>query len=607
MPKNTVRALRRTKRRILRRLSPTKAVCVYHPSYAVRELHNVDPERGQKILTYLLGEGLLGRRHLRSPNKASIPELATVHSHPYLASLDDASSLERVFGDQLHPGVAQRVVAQQRWMTGGTMMAARVAVRAGTGGPAVINLGGGFHHAYADRAEGFCLFNDVAVAVQALRRDGFAGPVLILDLDLHQGNGTRAIFADDPTVFTVSVHANEWDDRPAVAARDFALGPGVGDRDYLTTLRDVVPDAMRWARPSVVFYVAGVDVAIDDALGSWRVSADGILERDRLVLEAVGGTPLVWVLAGGYGSDAWRHSARSVGWHTSRATTGIPSKLDLELRRYRSIAHRMPRSMLTTEGGGSLKIGLEDLMADLGREPVPNRFLGYYTRYGLEVALERYGIFDALRERGFQGVEAEWDLAHPNGQLIRVVNAAQSREVLIEIAVREQCLAEGFNTICLEWLLLQNPRAKPTPERPLLPDQKHPGLGLLDEIVGMLLMACERLGRDGVSFNPAQYHVAAVARAHASFLDPAYEGTFRSLASALEGVPLADASRAVDRGEMVDAISGAPFSWRGETMAIPSSDRLRRHFEQTEYQDAVTRATRRFVRREHESSSRTSP
>ena len=206
-------------------------------------------------------------------------------------------------------------------------------------------------------------------------------------------------------------------------------------------------------------------------------------------------------------------------------------------------------------------------------------------------------MFEALRQLGFRTIRSDWDLGHANGQQVTLTSSESTEERLVELVVRDHCLPEGFQTICIEWLLLQNPRAAATAKRPLLPGQRHPGLGLLDEILGMLLMACERLGRDGLSFRPSQYHVAALARAHASFLDPAYEGTFRSIAALFEGAPLATASHAVENGEVHDALTGERFAWKGETMAIPASKPLRRHFETAEYEAAVRMASRRFVRR----------
>ena len=123
--------------------------------------------------------------------------------------------------------------------------------------------------------------------------------MLVVDLDLHHGDGTRSIFADDDRVFTASVHAEHWDESPAIASLDIALGPGVGDDTYLRAVDDMLGEAFARGRPDLLIYVAGVDVGAGDALGGWRVSASGIAERDRLVLERARGLPTAMVLAGG--------------------------------------------------------------------------------------------------------------------------------------------------------------------------------------------------------------------------------------------------------------------------------------------------------------------
>ncbi len=587
-------AAERTGTRFLNRVAGPQAHFVYHPAFRVPESEAVDPNRGRKILAYLLEHGAASQRTIRRARRVTLPELTSVHRTEYLAALDDAEEVERVLGRLPTPQIAQRFVEQQRWMTGGTLVATVRALQGGFGGPSWVCLGGGLHHAYPDRGEGFCLFNDVAVAISAARQSGFRGPVLVLDLDLHQGNGTRAIYADDPTVFTVSVHANSWDDRPAVANIDVALGTAIGDRAYLATLREVIPEAFDRARPALVFYLGGVDVAIDDALGSWRVTPDAIFARDRLVLDHIGSIPHVWLLAGGYGDEAWRHSARSLCFRSRGTAASIPTETEASLHRFRAIAAKLPKEKLTTDPGQAFEVDLQDLMLDLGTAPPPTRFLGYYSRYGVEVAFEQYGVLRALRDRGFTELEVEFELDHPTGQLLRIRSATGRRDTLVELAVKEST-HDGFRLLYIEWLLMQNPRAKPTADRPLLPDQRHPGLGLLDKVMLILQMTCERLNLDGLAFNPAHYHVAAVAKGSASFIDPSYEGLFRSLAPALERLPLAVASAAVDKGAVIDEATGEPFQWRGETMALAASPALRERLSGEAYEQAALSARRSFV------------
>ena len=148
----------------------------------------------------------------------------------------------------------EKTLDLQRLMAGGTIQAVRLAMR--TGGIAV-HLGGGFHHALPDAGAGFCVFNDVAIAIRRLRARGFLAPILVVDLDLHDGNGTRRIFAEDPSVHTFSIHNDHWGETDALASTAIALGGGVEDATYLAALRDALPPVVESLRPGLVIYVAG--------------------------------------------------------------------------------------------------------------------------------------------------------------------------------------------------------------------------------------------------------------------------------------------------------------------------------------------------------------
>jgi acetoin utilization deacetylase AcuC-like enzyme len=188
-----------------------------------------------------------------------------------------------------------------RIMTGGTAAAARLALDPSSAG-IVGNIGGGFHHAFADHGEGFCLFNDVATAIRVLQRDGLATRAAVIDCDAHHGNGTAAFFQRDPAVFTFSMHAD--DNYPAekpAGSLDIGLPRGVEDDDYLALLGAALP-AVLASNPDIAFYVAGGDVYHDDQIGGLGLTKQGARERDRLVLGAChrAGVPTVIVLAGGY-------------------------------------------------------------------------------------------------------------------------------------------------------------------------------------------------------------------------------------------------------------------------------------------------------------------
>jgi acetoin utilization deacetylase AcuC-like enzyme len=182
---------------------------------------------------------------------------------------------------------------------GGTTLAGELAVEHGV----AVHLGGGFHHAFAGHGEGFCLLNDVAVAARVLQSRGRAERVAVVDLDLHHGNGTAAIFADDPTVFTFSMH-QEWN-YPAVKPPgdlDVGLEDGTGDEEYLERLREHLARVLADHGPDLVLYLAGADPYREDQLGGLALTIPGLRERDRTLLEMSreAGAAVAAVLAGGY-------------------------------------------------------------------------------------------------------------------------------------------------------------------------------------------------------------------------------------------------------------------------------------------------------------------
>jgi acetoin utilization deacetylase AcuC-like enzyme len=171
-----------------------------------------------------------------------------------------------------------------------------------------VNLGGGFHHAQADRADGFCALADVAIAIRALQRSGQITRALIVDLDYHHGNGNAEIFADDESVFTFSMHAGNWCWITKRNNRDIELPARTTDAQYLETLRRLLPAIVREFQPDVAVYVAGSDPFVGDTLGDFAISEAGMLTRDSIVTGEVWGhgIPMVVVTAGGYGESSWR-------------------------------------------------------------------------------------------------------------------------------------------------------------------------------------------------------------------------------------------------------------------------------------------------------------
>ncbi len=238
-----------------------------------------------------------GRYQFVEPPPASWDDLALVHTQEYLEKTrTGAFTLPELA--QLEIPWAPEVVEGFRLMTGGTLLAAREALDTGAGA----HIGGGFHHAFANHGEGFCLFNDVAVAIRVLQREGGITRAAVIDCDVHHGNGTSMIFDGDPSVFTFSIHQQH--NYPAFKPRstlDVGVEDRIGDEAYLVKLADAVPRVLAFA-PDLVFYLAGADPYEDDQLGGLALSMDGLRARDRLVLDACrrAGIPFVLTLAGGY-------------------------------------------------------------------------------------------------------------------------------------------------------------------------------------------------------------------------------------------------------------------------------------------------------------------
>lgn len=232
---------------------------------------------------------------------ASEDELRLAHTADYVRRMLEGGLSEqevRRIGFPWSPPMAERA----RRSVGATIAAARAALRDGI----AVNLAGGTHHAHADHGEGFCCFNDVAVATRVLQRERAVERVLICDLDVHQGNGTAAIFAGDASVFTFSMHGERnFPARKEASTLDVALPDGCTDEDYLAALRAQLPGIIDRFRPEMVFYLAGADPYVGDRLGRLALSKAGLAERDRIVLRLArdAGLPVAVTMAGGYADE----------------------------------------------------------------------------------------------------------------------------------------------------------------------------------------------------------------------------------------------------------------------------------------------------------------
>lgn len=273
---------------------------IHHPDY---DAQSVDGAHRFPMRKYsLIGEVLRGRgATLIEPPPARQELLESVHAPAYVEAVLNsalAPQAARQIGFEMTPAIAKRTCAS----VGGTLYAAQFALSAG----AAINLAGGSHHAHADMGAGFCVFNDVAVAAEALLKAGQARRILIIDLDVHHGDGTARIFTGRDEVFTFSMHcADNWPTDKPPSDLDVPLPQGAPDAVYLTTLQQVLARAFIEGQPDFVFYNAGVDPHIDDRLGKLALSDDGLAARDRMVAASClqRDVPICGVLGGGYSKD----------------------------------------------------------------------------------------------------------------------------------------------------------------------------------------------------------------------------------------------------------------------------------------------------------------
>lgn len=248
----------------------------------------------------LLADGVLDRTQVEDPPAASDSDLLQVHEAAYVSAVT-SGRLSRQEVRALGFPWSPRLVERSRRSVGASIEAARSALRLG----ASVNLAGGTHHAFADRASGYCVFNDVAVALRVLQCEQKVRRALVVDCDVHQGDGTAAIFEDEPSVFTLSLHGRKnFPFRKQTSDLDIALEDGTGDDTYLEALTGALDQGLRHD-PDIVAYVAGADPHEGDRLGRLALTKTGLRQRDTLVFEAARarGLPVFVVMAGGYGRE----------------------------------------------------------------------------------------------------------------------------------------------------------------------------------------------------------------------------------------------------------------------------------------------------------------
>jgi acetoin utilization deacetylase AcuC-like enzyme len=285
---------------------------VYHQRYDLNLGAHVFPSQKFRLIAEsLLDEGIAAPTDFLQPPQASDEDILRVHTRDWVRKLktgtltaSDVMRLEIPYSPELVEAV---------WLAaGGSILAGQCALRDGFGA----NLGGGFHHAYPGHGEGFCAIHDVAVAIRRLQADKAIAKAMVIDTDVHHGNGTAAIFRDDPTVFTLSIHQeNNYPAHKPASSVDLHMADRVDDEEYLGALIPAVQKALFDFRPDIVFYIGGADPICEDQLGGLSLTRKGLLQRDTQVFQEARRRhiPVATALAGGYA----RRVEDTVGIHVN--------------------------------------------------------------------------------------------------------------------------------------------------------------------------------------------------------------------------------------------------------------------------------------------------
>jgi acetoin utilization deacetylase AcuC-like enzyme len=266
--------------------------------YELPEGHRFPMMKYELLPEQLLYEGTVTNDHFFHPDALDDELILLTHTQIYLDKLNHQQLDKKEIRNIGFP-MSDVLVRRGKHIANGTLMCAEYAMEFGI----AMNIAGGTHHSFSDRGEGFCLFNDIAIAANILLHRGQVSQILIIDLDVHQGNGTAKIFEHEPRVFTFSMHGEKnYPTRKEVSNLDIGLPDKTDDRLYLQTLKETLPKLIDQVQPDFIFYLSGVDVLESDKLGRLNLSRKGCKERDRLVLQTCKDykIPVAVSMGGGY-------------------------------------------------------------------------------------------------------------------------------------------------------------------------------------------------------------------------------------------------------------------------------------------------------------------
>ena len=303
------------------RVMNDRVAIVYSAHYQINlggleKLHPFDIHKYARIYLKLNTDGLLRPEDVFVPEQVTREQILLVQTPEFLAGLKDPKTVARYLEAPVVAGLPKGaldggILKPFRYATGGTILAGRLALKHGI----AVNLAGGYHHAKPDRGEGFNIYADMAIAIRALQKEKLIHRALVVDLDVHQGNGTAVIFAGDDDVFTFSMHEGGIYPVPKETSDlDVELPAGTDDDRYMALLVEHLPDALSRAKADIVFLQAGCDTLKGDPLAHLAMTHAGIVRRDATVIDACVklGLPVVMVLGGGYSKGAWKAQYHSV-------------------------------------------------------------------------------------------------------------------------------------------------------------------------------------------------------------------------------------------------------------------------------------------------------
>jgi acetoin utilization deacetylase AcuC-like enzyme len=548
--------VQRAVHRAMRRIGQPTLPVWYHETYRLplpgfEASMGAELRRSDFVSWYLADTGLVRLEDQRRPERISYRDLARVHSSAWLDRMGHPETIARVYASSLTESSVAGVLHSVRLACGATLAAAREAL---SGSRPALNLGGGFHHAEPDKGGGYCLLNDIAVAIAVLRDEGFRGQVCVLDLDAHPPDGTAACLQHDPKAWIGSISGADWG---ALAGDvDETLLPGADDDAYLHALDGLL---RRMPRPELAFVVAGGDVLAADHHGGLCLTVDGARKRDERVITRLGDIGSVWLPAGGYHRDSWRVLANTALVIARSPVPQVPPTYDPMSRRYSWIARSLQREDLTDRDD----FGLDDLAAELHLSRKKPRLLDFYTPEGLELALDHYGMLDQLRRLGYGDFRVEVECASMGDRARVFGRCAGEEHLLIEVVLKRRKIL-GESVLYIHWLTLRHPLAPIDDALPGLPGQEVQGPGLSREFSALFARMVERLRLAGVAFTPSHYHMAYASRAVARFVSPGRQGRFEAMLRDLGARPIGDVTRAVAEGRV--RCNGAPYRWEAEDM-----------------------------------------